>query len=61
MILDPELGIRVALTGDHPWRGHSGELVRWERASFSFGPLPVVLLDNGQECFVMDDEQWRRA
>ncbi len=49
------IGARVWLIGDHPWKGYSGVIVRWERTMF--GDRPVVKLDSGHECFVMMPDQ----
>lgn len=58
MIVSPQIGMRVRIVADHPWRGHAGKLVRWQTPYGGFGPVPVVLLDSGEECFVMNEEQW---
>jgi hypothetical protein len=51
------IGVRVRLTGKHPWTGHTGTIVRWGKTLF--GTRPVVKLDPaddvpaGQECFII--------
>ncbi len=50
------IGTRGRIVGDHPWAGHSGEIVRF--AETIVGPGFVVRLDpdhdvpEGEECFV---------
>jgi hypothetical protein len=57
------VGTRVIIGGDHPWAGHTGEIVRWETVHLfrAEGPKPVVKLDSGQECFVMSPTQYGRV
>lgn len=69
--LDPDgpleqlVGRRCRLVWNHPWHGHTGEIVRIEKTPW--GERPVVRLDDGlkvppgQECFVMKPEDFREA
>lgn len=52
------IGKRVRMSRPAPWAGEVGALVRWERPYWAFGPLPVVLLDNGEATYVRDAEDW---
>lgn len=52
------IGKRVLMTGDHPWKGQAGTIVRFEKTPF--GRCPVVDLDNGQSCFAMKPNQMRK-
>lgn len=52
-------GQRVVLIGNHPWAGHAGEYVRDELIETLGSTWPVVRLDSGQECFVMNSDQWQ--
>jgi hypothetical protein len=54
------IGQRVVLTNSHPWAGHAGEVIRTEFIETLQYSRPVVRLDNGQECFVMRPDQWRK-
>lgn len=58
------VGNRGTIVGDHPWSGHSGEIVRVDSTMVGWGV--VVRLDAGhdvhqdQECFVFDGRKhWR--
>lgn len=52
-------GTRVLIKGDHPWAGHTGEFLRFEKTPF--GECPRIRLDNGHECFVMKPNEWGPA
>lgn len=50
-------GTRVLITGNHSWTGHTGKFVEFQDTPF--GKRPLVELDNGQRCFVMNPDEWR--
>lgn len=54
-----EVGQTVIMNDQHPWMGHRGKIVAIENVglkSLGMGePRPRVKLDNGTECFIMDD------
>lgn len=52
------IGDRVRIGGHHPWAGHDGQVVRFEPTPW--GRKPVVKLDAGRECFVMQPDQARK-
>lgn len=52
-------GQRVILLEPHPWANHAGEYVRDELIHTLGITRPIVRLDNGQECFVMNSDQWQ--
>lgn len=56
-----KLGQRVLLLPPHPWAGHAGEFVREEYIETLGIIRPVVKLDSGQECFVMNPLHWQRV
>ena len=49
------LGKRIKINIPHPWSGNYGEIIRWEE--MPFGNCPVVRLENGYECFVIDRDE----
>lgn len=57
------IGQRGRIVGNHPWAGHSGEIVRV--ANTIAGPGLVVRLDpkhdvpEGHECFVFSGDLWQ--
>ena len=57
------VGQRGRIVGDHPWAGHSGEIVRV--ATTIAGPGVVVRLDPGHdvphehECYVFHGRLWQ--
>lgn len=57
------IGNRGRIVGDHPWAGHSGEIVRV--ANTIAGPGVVVRLDpghdvpGGHECYVFHGHLWQ--
>lgn len=54
----PETPTRVLLRGDHPWSGHTGEVLG-DTSVMNTNALKVRL-DNGQEVLAFDD-QWSRV
>jgi hypothetical protein len=53
-----EPGTKVVIVGNHPHAGKRGEFVEFRRTIF--GDRPVVKLENGDECFVMNPDEWQR-
>ena len=45
-------GARILIVGDHPWTGHSGEIV--DIMKTMMGSMWKVRLDNGMECGAKD-------
>lgn len=57
-----EVGQKVILKGDHPWKGEVGTIVRFEKMKALNKVRPVVHLENvdnvdNLECFVTRDDQ----
>jgi hypothetical protein len=52
-----KIGDKVFLTKKHPWGEAIGVYVRNDHTLF--GMKPIVKIDNGQEVYVMREEQWR--
>ena len=50
-------GRRVRIVGKHPHAGKAGVFVDIRRTVF--GERPVVRLDGGDVCFVMDPKEWQ--
>lgn len=50
------IGTRVLLRGRHPHAGKTGEICRYETLNTfpEEGPQPVIALDDGLSCFVLD-------
>ena len=50
--LDPVViqpGSQIVITGEHPWRGETGQYLRDETTPF--GIKALVSLDNGTDCY----------
>src|SRR5690606_13700788 len=54
-----QVGDRVVMTGDSPWRGYSGVVVGYEDTPF--GSRPLIVLDNGMRTLAMRDEHVQLA
>ena len=54
-----QVGDRVVITGDSPWRGYSGVVVGYEDTPF--GSRPLIVLDNGMRTFAMRDDHVQLA
>lgn len=54
-----QVGDRVVMTGDSPWRGYSGVVVGYEDTPF--GRRPLIVLDNGMRTFAIRDEHVQLA
>ena len=53
-----KVGDRVWLLHGHPWADHIGTCVRFERIAVFNEIHPVIRLDDGHECFVMEPEHY---
>lgn len=58
-IMDRMVGARRRIIGDHPWSGNHGYIDRWEYTPF--GWRPVVKMENGESCFVINPKHFRQV
>src|SRR5690606_41267488 len=54
-----QVGDRVVMTGDSPWRGYSGVVGGYEDTPF--GSRPLIVLDNGMRTLATRDEHVQLA
>ena len=59
----PPVGLRVRLTGDHPWAGNEGVVEAHDHSTFFRRTGARVLLDNGMHAGIVENhtDEWEAA